>query len=334
MDGPLLKQCRKQPKCRHFVLFNDALVYGTIISGRGGTITGQAGPSELGADGAGKAHAPPASTPLLPLRCVNGVLLSYHAMVVKPVTGHADLQFGFQISTPGRSFQVFCASADERDAWLGALTHFTLPERMGGSVSLAAVWVPDKLAGNCMVCRTTRFTLFRRRHHCRKCGRVVCGPCSPHRFYLPGFGNSPQRICDLCIGLLSTRHITITTLSGDLPATDGQSDCLDTRHAASEAFHLAFEDDGTSSDGDSADDDDDDDDNTNNYTRGHDNGHGPGGDHEPDGHNDDTVSLSPDRMPDGGQHKGQREDNTHLVCFQHPRPAATATAIPDGHHQP
>ncbi|KAJ6264441.1 hypothetical protein Dda_0587 [Drechslerella dactyloides] len=45
-------------------------------------------------------------------------------------------------------------------------------------------WQPDSEVNNCPICRTG-FSFFYRKHHCRKCGRVVCAPCSPHRIVIP-----------------------------------------------------------------------------------------------------------------------------------------------------
>ncbi|KAL2041993.1 hypothetical protein N7G274_005181 [Stereocaulon virgatum] len=45
-------------------------------------------------------------------------------------------------------------------------------------------WQPDSEVSQCPICGTT-FGLWYRRHHCRKCGRVVCASCSPHRITIP-----------------------------------------------------------------------------------------------------------------------------------------------------
>ncbi|XP_067686347.1 uncharacterized protein [Haliotis asinina] len=38
------------------------------------------------------------------------------------------------------------------------------------------VWVPDNQASRCMQC-DAKFTFFRRKHHCRRCGIIVCKAC-------------------------------------------------------------------------------------------------------------------------------------------------------------
>ncbi|KRT84480.1 hypothetical protein AMK59_325, partial [Oryctes borbonicus] len=68
----------------------------------------------------------------------------------------------------------------------------------------AAVWVPDGEASVCMHCKETQFTLINRRHHCRKCGAVVCGPCSNKRFVLPNQSSKPLRVCTHCYDLLNS----------------------------------------------------------------------------------------------------------------------------------
>ncbi|KAG4031416.1 hypothetical protein MFRU_009g01900 [Monilinia fructicola] len=45
-------------------------------------------------------------------------------------------------------------------------------------------WQPDSEVTRCPIC-TTSFGWLSRKHHCRKCGRVVCNSCSPHRITIP-----------------------------------------------------------------------------------------------------------------------------------------------------
>jgi hypothetical protein len=48
----------------------------------------------------------------------------------------------------------------------------------------APVWVPDQSATRCMICSEEFGTIFRRKHHCRACGKVVCHSCSSRVSYL------------------------------------------------------------------------------------------------------------------------------------------------------
>ncbi|KAL6924913.1 hypothetical protein FSST1_002187 [Fusarium sambucinum] len=45
-------------------------------------------------------------------------------------------------------------------------------------------WQPDNEVTYCPICHA-QFSFFVRKHHCRKCGRVVCNSCSPHRIIIP-----------------------------------------------------------------------------------------------------------------------------------------------------
>ncbi|CAH6843691.1 zinc finger FYVE domain-containing protein 26 isoform X1 [Phodopus roborovskii] len=59
-------------------------------------------------------------------------------------------------------------------------------------------WVPDERECTCMVCCRERFTMFNRRHHCRRCGRLVCGSCSTKKMEVEGCRENPTRVCDQC----------------------------------------------------------------------------------------------------------------------------------------
>lgn len=78
------------------------------------------------------------------------------------------------------------------------------------------VWVPDAVAKECMVCRT-KFSTFVRKHHCRRCGRVVCSACSPHHVSLTAADSAPsghapsehgklERVCKECFKEMTAQH--------------------------------------------------------------------------------------------------------------------------------
>lgn len=59
----------------------------------------------------------------------------------------------------------------------------SLPNRGSREITLPQ-WEPDAGVSKCPICGTT-FSFWYRKHHCRKCGRVVCANCSPHRITIP-----------------------------------------------------------------------------------------------------------------------------------------------------
>jgi hypothetical protein len=116
---------------------------------------------------------------------------------------------------------VVFETAESKDAWLRDLQN-CLAQTLGldpaavaaaaasaaaSSSSMAAtpcafvapVWAQDKAARTCDLC-DKEFNLFNRRHHCRKCGSLVCGPCSKNKRMLPSVDNKdPVRVCDKCV---------------------------------------------------------------------------------------------------------------------------------------
>uniref|UniRef100_I3KUA6 Zinc finger FYVE domain-containing protein 26 n=1 Tax=Oreochromis niloticus TaxID=8128 RepID=I3KUA6_ORENI len=55
-------------------------------------------------------------------------------------------------------------------------------------------WVPDTQQHVCMVCKRERFTMFNRRHHCRRCGRLVCNACSEKKMPVDGCPGEEVRV--------------------------------------------------------------------------------------------------------------------------------------------
>jgi hypothetical protein len=75
----------------------------------------------------------------------------------------------------------------ERFSRLVAAATGTAPPRM-------ARWEPDASRRACALCERRFSRLFRWRHHCRQCGRIVCDACSLYRS-APFLG---QRLCSDC----------------------------------------------------------------------------------------------------------------------------------------
>ena len=67
------------------------------------------------------------------------------------------------------------------------------------------VWEPDDEAFECRVCESD-FSTTRRKHHCRQCGRVVCGSCSEQEKKVAGY-DGPQRVCSECYSKPETQTL-------------------------------------------------------------------------------------------------------------------------------
>ncbi|EZA60485.1 Zinc finger FYVE domain-containing protein 26-like protein [Ooceraea biroi] len=70
---------------------------------------------------------------------------------------------------------------------------------MPANVPAKEEWIPNDRARECSCCKAVIFSMFNRRHHCRRCGRVVCAMCSQHRMQVAGYPSSVLvRVCDDC----------------------------------------------------------------------------------------------------------------------------------------
>lgn len=80
-------------------------------------------------------------------------------------------------------------------------------------------WIKDEEVNECMVCATVRFGLINRRHHCRRCGRVVCSSCSQKTTLIE---NVARRTCDDCF-----RQLEIAKLNEHMRMLDTLNESLD-----------------------------------------------------------------------------------------------------------
>jgi hypothetical protein len=67
----------------------------------------------------------------------------------------------------------------------------------------------DHASKSCVLC-VKPFGVFNRKHHCRKCGRLVCEPCSSKRLVLSldcNNAGTPQRVCEGCYKSLTRKKI-------------------------------------------------------------------------------------------------------------------------------
>ncbi|CAG5119835.1 unnamed protein product, partial [Candidula unifasciata] len=71
---------------------------------------------------------------------------------------------------------------------------------------VAPFWIPDTDALTCMICQT-KFTIWKRRHHCRACGKVLCAVCCNQKAVLPYMDNKEARVCVEC-------HIQLNLVPG------------------------------------------------------------------------------------------------------------------------
>eukprot|EP01083_Nonionella_stella_P107156 310046_1 len=69
------------------------------------------------------------------------------------------------------------------------------------------VWVPDSHVTNCSICME-KFTFTTRKHHCRKCGGVVCSKCSKYKIL--NAEGVKQRACKRCFAINSNMGNTLT----------------------------------------------------------------------------------------------------------------------------
>lgn len=103
----------------------------------------------------------------------------------------------------------------EREEWANAMSS-AIAANQSSVVDNPLLWKADSSADACTLC-FTKFTIFHRKHHCRKCGAVVCQQCSMHKRFLKHVdAHRDVRICDDCFAADVTHAMTTTDSNEDL----------------------------------------------------------------------------------------------------------------------
>ncbi|KAK7912861.1 hypothetical protein WMY93_013072 [Mugilogobius chulae] len=192
-EGRLMKQSRRGPQPKAFFLFNDMLVYGTIvINGRWFT-----------------------KQKIVPLEDI----------VLEDLENGLQMKHQWLVKTPRKSFYVSAASTDEKQAWMEHIEVCKVRLLQSSSRRACEIfalpWIPDPSSAICMRC-TRKFTMTFRRHHCRKCGFLVCGTCSRGRAVIGNMHPTKrQRVCEQCHHGLIEREEEDRRVRGN---SDGRSD--------------------------------------------------------------------------------------------------------------
>lgn len=80
------------------------------------------------------------------------------------------------------------------------------------------IWIPDIEALNCLHC-DMKFTVIKRRHHCRACGLVLCSRCCNAKFRLEYLNNREARVCTKCHEILLILYPSTSAPEQHQPST-------------------------------------------------------------------------------------------------------------------
>ena len=185
-EGPLWKVCRKIPKKRYFYLFSDLLIYTSL-------------PNQLNEQKFKRQYS-----------------LREGKTKIRDLKDTGELKNAFQIVGSDKSFSVYTDTIEEKQSWMRAFHNLlsssssiqvkqvSPTEQFSIEAEEAPVWIPDSKTKFCMLCGLY-FTVVRRRHHCRNCGKVICGACSDYKRKLSYSEGKELRVCRICYNFLQLK---------------------------------------------------------------------------------------------------------------------------------
>jgi hypothetical protein len=170
-EGELQRICRRKNKTCHFWLFDNNLMVGTPLA-------------------------------------ANSFLFGRSMPLSSIAVSKGAKEEEFNILSPSKSFTVIAANKAVCNAWVESLQRAIADynsKNSGGNndnpaqqITYAPLWVSDKSQSQCTICNLS-FTLWRRKHHCRMCGEIVCNDHSLNKMVIQSIHKTDkQRVCDKC----------------------------------------------------------------------------------------------------------------------------------------
>ncbi|XP_038114436.1 zinc finger FYVE domain-containing protein 26 homolog [Culex quinquefasciatus] len=140
--------------------------------------------------------------------CVDSLLRIYAGKAL-------DYRVSNDSATSGESMHDQSTDLSSLDSLCGA---FVMPKEAPTKDG----WVRDEDASHCMCCRRSVFSMLNRRHHCRRCGRVVCHGCSKKKLVIPElYEEVPVRACDDCVKQSQQAKLQVPAQNAGKVATGG-----------------------------------------------------------------------------------------------------------------
>ncbi|KAL5274517.1 ZFYVE26 family protein [Megaselia abdita] len=132
------------------------------------------------------------------------ILLNFNIYQVDHIITQECIDLVFRIyATKALDYQINesnCSSSEKMSTGNSSLDslsgYFVMPKKPPNRED----WIKDEECNTCMCCKRAVFTMLMRRHHCRRCGRVVCFACSAQRMLiLDLYEDVPVRVCNDCL---------------------------------------------------------------------------------------------------------------------------------------
>jgi len=238
--GELTKLCRKEPKSRYFLLFNDALLYGEVVTNKEvklekkttRKLTKKSSSTRVFKRSHTSKQPPRPSVPGLNerLEFINKMpdirvarIFNLHITKFTGIPDNEKYQNAFEIRSKEKSFVLWAASPALKSLWSEKIqeaekTRQLFIQSKEEHDKFAPRWQHDTESPVCPLC-DTKFTHTRRRHHCRKCGTLTCGKCSDYKVKIPNYKEEKKhRVCFICYedlsGVAPKRKMTLNKQAG------------------------------------------------------------------------------------------------------------------------